>query len=107
MSSSYATKQAEWGKTDAKIAATDWGPEQRALNTDIIGVLRDQAVDMKRLASKANDPFLARLLREQALYEEAFANRLPNYQPSDQALWQAAIDYAGAVRATCLTVAPR
>jgi hypothetical protein len=107
ISNSYAAKQAEWGKTDAKIPATDWGPEQRALNINIIGVLRDQAADMKRLASKATDPFLARLLREQALYEEEFANRLPNYQPSDQVLWQAAIDYASAVRATCLTVQPR
>jgi hypothetical protein len=107
ISNSYAAKQAEWGKTDAKISATDWGPEQRALNINIIGVLRDQAADMKRLASKATDPFLARLLREQALYEEEFANRLPNYQPSDQVLWQAAIDYASAVRATCLTVQPR
>jgi hypothetical protein len=41
------------------------------------------------------------------LYEKEFASRISNYEPSDQALWRAVADYAGAVRATCLTVQPR
>jgi hypothetical protein len=73
----------------------------------IIPVLRAQAADMRRLAGKAEDSFLARLMRQQALYEDAFADRIPNYEPADQALWQAAIDYGAAVRASCLTVASK
>lgn len=107
ISNSYAAKQSEWGKTDAKIPASSWDAEQRALWMEVIPVLRAQAAEIKRLADGAKDPFLARLMREQAMYEEEFASRIPNYEPSDQALWQAAIDYGSAVRATCLTVRPR
>lgn len=107
ISNAYGAKQDKWAQTDAKMPASAWGPEQRALNMDMIPIIRSQAADMKRLADKAQDPFLARLMREQAMYEDEFASRLPNYVPSDQALWQAAIDYGAAVRATCLTVKPQ
>lgn len=107
LSNAYAAKQDKWAQTDAKVPASAWGPEQRALNMDMVPIIRSQAADMKRLADKAQDPFLARLMREQAMYEEKFASRLPNYEPGDQALWQAAIDYGAAVRATCLMMKTR
>ncbi len=107
ISNSYGAKLAEWSKSDSTIAATSWSLEQKALNLGIVPVLQAQADDLNRLADRAQDPFLARLMREQALYEKEFASRIPNYEPSDQALWRAVADYAGAVRATCLTVAPR
>ena len=107
ISNAYAAKQDKWARTDAKTPASAWSPEQRVLNMDMLPIIQMQAADMRRLADKAKDPFLARLMREQAMYEGEFALRLPNYEPSDQALWQAAIDYASAVRATCLTVKPR
>lgn len=73
----------------------------------IIPVLESQVADLRRLADEAQDPFLAGLLRAQATYEDAFATRLPIYQPSDRALWMAAYDFSGAVRAACKTVQPR
>lgn len=107
ISNSYGAKLAEWSKTDSTIPSSSWSPEQKALNLGIVPVLQAQADDLNRLADKAQDPFLARLMREQALYEKEFASRIPNYEPSDQALWRATADFAGAVRATCLTVKPR
>lgn len=107
ISNAYSAKQDKWAQTDAKTPASAWSPEQRVLNMDMLPIIQMQAADMRRLADKAKDPFLARLMREQAMYEDEFALRLPSYEPSDQALWQAAIDYASAVRATCLTVKPR
>lgn len=106
---SYAAKLKEWGSRggDPNLPASTWTPEQRALNMASIPIMRDQVEDLKRLAAKAKDPFLASLLRAQAMYEDAFIPRLPNYQPSDRPLWQAAYDFSGAVRAACTTVQPR
>jgi hypothetical protein len=107
ISNLYGAKLAEWSKSDSTIPATSWSLEQKALNLGIVPVLQAQADELNLLADKAQDPFLARLMREQALYEKEFASRISNYEPSDQALWRAVADYAGAVRATCLTVQPR
>ena len=106
---SYAAKQKDWGSRggDPTLPASTWTPDQVALNLGILPVLRDQVADLNRLADKAQDPFLAGLLRAQAMYEEAFIPRLPNYQPSDRPLWQAVYDFSGAVRAACITVQPR
>jgi hypothetical protein len=106
---SYAAKQKDWGSRggDPTLPASTWTPDQVALNLGILPVLRDQVADLNRLADKAQDPFLAGLLRAQAMYEEAFIPRLPNYQPSDRPLWQAFRDFSGAVRAACITVQPR
>ncbi len=107
ISNSYGAKLDEWSKSDATIPASSWSPEQRTLNLSVVPVLQASATDMRRLADKAEDPFLARLMRQQAMYEEAFVVRLPNYEPNDQVLWRASTDFAGAVRSTCLTVKPR
>lgn len=105
----YAAKLKDWGSRsgDPTLPATTWTPEQRALNMASIPIMRDQVDDLNRLAAKAKDPFLASLLRAQAMYEEAFIPRLPNYEPSDRPLWQAVYDFSGAVRAACRTVQPR
>lgn len=106
---SYSAKQTEWSMKsgDPDLPASSWNDEQRALNKAFIQIVEDQIVDLKRLADKAQDPFLAGLLRAQAMYEEAYIIRLPNYEPSDRPLWQAAYDFSGAVRAACITVQPR
>lgn len=105
----YAAKLKEWSARsgDPTLPSSSWNDEQRALNRGTIPVFQDQISDLRRLADKAQDPFLAGLLRAQAMYVEAAVLRLPNYQPSDQPLWQAAYDFSGAVRAACKTVQPR
>lgn len=105
----YAAKLKDWGSRsgDPTLPASTWTPEQRALNLASIPIMRDQVEDLKRLATRAKDPFLASLLRAQAMYEDAFIPRLPNYEPSDRPLWQAAYDFSGAVRAACTTVKPQ
>lgn len=105
----YAAKLKDWGSRsgDPTLPASKWTPEQRALNMASIPIMRDQVEDLKRLATRAKDPFLASLLRAQAMYEDAFIPRLPNYEPSDRPIWQAAYDFSGAVRAACTPVKPK
>jgi hypothetical protein len=102
-----AAKQQEWSTKSVNQPASTWNAEQWDLNRAFIEVVRENVSDMKRLAEKAEDPFLAALMRAQAMYAEAFILRLPNYQPSDRPLWQASVDMSGAVRAACKTVQPR
>jgi hypothetical protein len=106
---SYNAKLKEWSMKsgDPNLTSSSWNAEQRALNAGAVLVVTDQIADLRRLADKAQDPFLAGLLRAQATYGEAFILRLPNYQPSDRPLWMAAYDFSGAVRAVCKTVQPR
>lgn len=104
---SYAAKLKEWSAKSVDQPASTWNAEQRELNKAFISTVRDQVSDLNRLADKAQDPFLAGLLRAQAMYAEAYILRLPNYEPSDRPLWQAAYDFSGAVRAACTTVQPR
>jgi hypothetical protein len=102
-----AAKQREWATKSVDQPASTWNDEQRALNRAFVEVVRENISNLNRLADKAQDPFLAALMRAQAMYAEAYILRLPNYEPSDRPLWQAAVDMSGAVRAACKTVVPR
>ena len=103
----YSAELQEWSEKSVSQPASTWNAEQWDLNRAFIATVREQISDMNRLAEKARDPFLAALMRAQAMYAEAFILRLPNYQPSDRPLWQASVDMSGAVRAACITVQPR
>jgi hypothetical protein len=103
----YSAELKEWSEKSVNQPASTWNAEQWDLNRAFIATVREQISDLNRLAEKAQDPFLAALMRAQAMYAEAFILRLPNYQPSDRPLWQAAYDFSGAVRAACITVQPR
>jgi len=108
ISQDYLNKEADWAaKSDPKVAMAQRPPEVQALTTAVIPVLKSEAADMRRLADKAQDPLLKALMRGQAIYEDAYADRLPNYQPSDGRLWTAAVDFANAVNSMCNAVAPR
>ncbi|MCH9735149.1 MAG: hypothetical protein K0U78_11450, partial [Actinomycetia bacterium] len=98
---SYNAKMKTWTKTDPTIPAKRWSTEQRELSLSIIPELQAEAADMRRLADKAEDPYLASLLRGQAMYEAEYAERIPNYDPSDHRLWRAVISFSGAVKALC------
>ncbi|CDO26678.1 hypothetical protein MMAG44476_09957 [Mycolicibacterium mageritense DSM 44476 = CIP 104973] len=100
-SASYGAKLQAWVKTDPRIPASRWSPKQRAVTLAVIPVMRDEATGLRKLADKAEYPLLAELLRGQAKYEDAYADRLPNFKPGDQALWKAASSLSGTVKAIC------
>lgn len=104
----YRQKRTEWVKTDPKVPAAEWSPEDRQLNMAVIPVLQQEAADMRRLADKAADPVLRAMLQLRALYESELASRLPNYTPpEDQRLWVAATDFSNAINSLCSAVVPR
>jgi hypothetical protein len=108
IANAISARLSEFASTDPRIPGSAWTPQRLAETRKLVPVLEANVADMRRLAGNAQDPFLASLMRAQAVHGEAYIARLgPNYQPSDQSLWQASIDYSSAVRAACTTVAPR
>jgi hypothetical protein len=108
IANAVSARLSEFASADPRIPGSAWSPQRLAETRKLVPVLEANVADMRRLAGKAQDPFLASLMRAQAVHGEAYIARLgPNYQPSDQSLWQASIDYSSAVRAACTTVAPR
>lgn len=104
----YRQKRTEWVKTDPKVPAAEWSPEDRRLNMAVIPVLQQEAVELRRLADKTSDPVLRAMLQLEAEYQLAFADRLPNYTPpEDQRLWVAVTDFSDAVNSLCSAVVPR
>lgn len=65
------------------------------------------ADDLRRLAARATNDLLAMLMRSQAQYEDAYANRLPHYEPVDQRLWQAVTDFGNSVNSVCTVAGAR
>jgi len=103
----YSAELREWSDKSVDQPASSWNAYQWDLNRSFIATVRKQISDLNRLADKAEDQFLAALMRAQAMYAEAYILRLPTYEPSDRPLWQASYDFSGAVRAVCTTVQPR
>lgn len=108
ITTSYHEKRAAWRGVDSNIPASKWSDEQRALNMGVIPVMKAEAADMRRLADKAADPVLRAMLQLEAAYQDAFADRLPNYTPpDDERLWVAATDFSNAVNSMCYAMGPR
>jgi hypothetical protein len=103
----YRTKETAWSNTDSSIPASQWSPEQRSITMNVIPVLRQEAADLRGFAAKATDPTLRFLMQLEAAYQEAFADRLPNFAgPDDKRLWQAAINADVMIDSLCHAVVP-
>lgn len=75
--------------------------------TAVVPVMPAEAANLRELANRADNRFLRVLLRAQAVYEDAFADTLPTYQPPrDARLWQAALTFRAAADAVCTAITP-
>lgn len=104
VAASFGARQQAWAKTDPRVPASRWSPRQRAVTMAVIPVLKEEAAAMRRLADKAADPFLAGLMKGQAVYEDEYAKRLPKFQPRDHDYWKAASALSGTVKTVCSAV---
>ena len=104
---SYTSQQDPWTRSDPNVPGSHWNPQQRAAATATAPVIRDEAANLRELASRTKSPCLRVLLRAQAVYEDAFADRLPSYQPPcDAGLWQAALTFRASAAAVCTAIIP-
>lgn len=107
LSQGYREKRAEWVKTDPNVPASEWSGDERQLSMAVIPLLRQEAEETEQLAERANDPILRSMMQLEALYQSKFADRLPDYTPSDKRLWVAVTDFSNAINSLCSAVVPR
>jgi hypothetical protein len=103
----YTSQQDPWTRIDPNVPGSQWNPQQRAAATATAPVIREEAANLRELASRTKSPFLRVLLRAQAVYEDAFADRLPDLPaPRDARLWQAALTFRASATAVCTAIIP-
>ncbi|BEL41689.1 hypothetical protein [Mycobacteroides abscessus] len=103
----YHQRQAWRQIANPDIPATQWSAEQRSATMAVVPLLKDEAAKLRDIAPQAKSPTLQSLLQIEAGYQEAYANRLPNYVPADNQLWSAANSLSDAVNAMCYAMVPR
>jgi hypothetical protein len=92
----------DWLATDPDIPASQWTPEQRAVNDAVAPVMRTFADKLQELGDRSGDPTLQDFAVLSAQYRRAYVQALPTYVPSDKYLASAALKLGGVVEAACM-----
>ncbi|WP_301124249.1 hypothetical protein, partial [Mycolicibacterium fortuitum] len=91
----------DWLKIDPNIPASQWSPEQQALNDAVIPVLRHTSDKLDELGQRSDNSTLRDFLALAAQYRRAYAQAIPTYTPADQHLYDAGLYPVGVVTAAC------
>jgi hypothetical protein len=101
----FDSDTAEWRKTDPQIPATQWSPQDRAINDQVAPIMAAQADALDELARRSDNPNLQDFGLLAAVYQRGFVKALPSYTTSDFYLSQAAAYLAASVNAACKAAA--
>ncbi|WP_301123127.1 hypothetical protein, partial [Mycolicibacterium fortuitum] len=97
---------ADWLKTDPNIPASQWSPEQKALNDAVAPVLRQSADELDKFGRRSDNPMLQDFAALAAQYRRAYAHAIPTYTPADQHLYNASLYTVGVIDAACEAAEP-
>ncbi|GAT06154.1 uncharacterized protein RMCFA_6265 [Mycolicibacterium fortuitum subsp. acetamidolyticum] len=100
-SDQFLADVADWLKIDPNIPATQWSPEQQALNDAVIPVLRQAADKLDELGRRSDNSTLQDFTALAAQYRRAYAQAIPTYTPADQHLYDASLYPVGVITAAC------
>lgn len=93
-----------WRAIDSGIPATEWTPEQKAVNDDAAQIFLALADNTQSLAQQTDDPILQDFLTLNAQYQRAYAKALPTYVPADGYLSNAGMSAGSTITAACRAV---
>jgi hypothetical protein len=99
--SKYDTDTAAWVAIDPKIPATQWTPDQKAINDAVAPVMTSNANDLERMGRKSGNPILEDIAVLAAQYQRAIVTALPTYTSSDGFLSQSATFMVKTVNLAC------
>jgi hypothetical protein len=92
---------AAWAAIHSDIPASQWTPDQRAVNDAVAPVMAAFADKLQALGEQSSNPILQDFATLSAQYRRAYVQSLPSYTPSDNYLASAAIMLSGVVDAGC------
>lgn len=102
--SDYDAATAAWQKSDPNIPASQWSPEEKALN-DAVGPVMSSFADKKeQLGRRSGNPTLEDFAVLSAQYNRAYIQGLPTYVRADGYLNDAASYSPGVIGAACKAV---
>jgi hypothetical protein len=93
-----------WRAIPPDIPASQWTPEQRAINDAVAPVMSASADKLQTLGERSDNPTFQDFATLSAQYRRAYVQALPSYSASDNYLASAALLLSGVVNAACLAV---
>jgi hypothetical protein len=88
--SKFGDDTTAWLAIDSKIPATEWTPEQKAVNDAVMSVMSANADELERLGRQSGNPIMEDIALLAAQYRRAYVTALPTYTSPDGFLAQAA-----------------
>ncbi|MBU8824929.1 hypothetical protein [Mycolicibacterium goodii] len=93
-----------WLKTDPAVPASQWTPEQKKINTDVVPIMERFGDDLKDLGDRSNNAVIRDFAELSLQYRLAFTKAIPTYAQPDNYLASASIRIAGVVKSACQAV---
>jgi hypothetical protein len=88
--SNFSDDTAAWRAIDPNIPATDWTPDQRAVNDAVKPVMSANADKLESLGRQSNNPELEDIAVLAAQYRRAFVTAIPAFTSADNFLAESA-----------------
>lgn len=99
--SQFSEDTVAWAATSPDTPASQWTPEQRAINDAVAPVMDAFAARLAELGELSGDPILQDFAVLSAQYRRAYVQSLPSYTSPDDYLVTASLRLAGVVAAAC------
>jgi hypothetical protein len=94
-----------WKAISEDIPASQWTPEQKAINDAVAPVMTSLAGDLEKLGRQSNNAVIEDFAVLSAQYRRAYVQALPTYTPADNYLVNASTYLARAVEQGCKVLA--
>lgn len=100
----FDKETAAWRKTNPDIPASEWAPEQKALNDDVAPVMKEFAMKLNGLGERSGNPILRDFASLSLQYRSAYILSMPTYAPADRYLNAVSSRLNGMVKAACQAI---
>ncbi|WP_235677047.1 hypothetical protein [Mycolicibacterium porcinum] len=97
----FANDTARWRDIDPNIPASEWTPEQRAVNDAVAPIMTANADKIEKIGRNSGNPVFEDLAVLAGQYRRAFVTALPNYTPRDSYLSESAALLSVTVNLAC------
>ncbi|MGV9797649.1 hypothetical protein ACWDTP_06275 [Mycobacterium sp. NPDC003449] len=100
----FADETVDWRKVNPEISAGEWTPEQKAVNEQVIPIMKRLASQLNVLGDRSESPIFRDFAQLSVQYRRAIAEAVPTYTPADDYLATAAASLSGMVNSACRAV---
>jgi hypothetical protein len=98
----FDSDTAEWRKGDPNRPATEWTPDEKALNDSVVPLMTAFADQAEEIGSRSQNPVLQDWAMLSAQYRRAYVRAVPTYTPADNYLVSTSTYLAQAINTACL-----